>query len=219
MSIVCLWSFKWSHLIINNEKYHQRLAEHPATDDGFIHVVWWIVKNTQWKIYLHHHARLNEFMLPWGKVDKWETFEDAMKRELHEELDIIVHTCHHLSSIKYIVWWLKRCFHMFMIDDYSGISLNNESDKYDQYRAEIIDSDNKLGFAIKVDGTITDDVQDIMQSFLDVYHLYTIVPQIYDDILTQSHYVEYDQSLINPSQHYYLYLDQEKKEYYFDIVS
>lgn len=105
-----------------------------------------------------------------------------------------------------------------MIDDYSGIPLNNESDKYDQYRAEIIDSDNELGFAVKVDGTITDDVQDIMQSFLDIYHLTTIVPQIHDDILIQSHYVEYDQSLINPSQHYYLYLDQEKKEYYFDNV-
>ena len=108
---------------------------------------------------------------------------------------------------------------MFMIDDYSNIPLNNESDKYDQYRAEIIDSDNELGFAVKIDSTITDDVQDIMHSFLDMYHLYTIIPQIHDDILIQSRYAEYDQSLIDLSQHYYLYLDQEKKEYSFDSVS
>lgn len=218
MSFITLWSFKWSHLIIDIEKYQQRLAEHPATDDRFIHVVWWIVKNAEWKIYLHHHARLNEFMLPWGKVDKWEIFEDAMKRELHEELDIIVHTCHHLSSIKYIVWWLKRCFHMYMIDDYSWIPLNNEYKKYDQYRAEIIQSDNSLGFAVKVDGTITNDVQDIMQSFLDIYHLYTIVPQLHDDGLIRSEYADYDQSMIDPSKHYYLYRDQENKVYYFNDV-
>jgi hypothetical protein len=106
-----------------------------------------------------------------------------------------------------------------MIDDYSGIPLNNDSDKYDQYRAEIIDSDNDLGFAVNVEGTITDDVQDIMQSFLDIYHLYIIVPKIHDGILIESRYIDYDQNKIDQSQHYYLYLDLEKKLYYFDIIS
>lgn len=218
MKPICLWSFKWSNLIINNEKYKQRIIEHPSTDDGFIHVVWWIVKNSEWNIYLHHNAKLNEFMLPWGKVELWESFEEAIKRELHEELGIIVHQTHQLSTIKYIVWWLKRCFHMFMIDHYSNIPINNEIDKYDQYRTEIIKSNNNLWYAIKIDGTITDDIQDIMHNFLDIYHLCTILPQIHDDILIQSHYALYDQSKIDVAKHYYLYLDQEKKEYYFDNI-
>lgn len=215
MTSLCLWSFKWSHLIINTEKYQHLLDTHPATDDGFIHVVWWIVKNSEWKIYLHHHAKLNEFMIPWGKVEQGENFDQALCRELKEELDIDVLSLHQISSIKYIVSGKRRCFHIFMIDEYQWIPINNESDKFDQYRAEIIDSDNDLGFAVNVDGTIIHDVQDIMQSFLELYHIVTIIPQISDDILLLSSYREYDQTKIDLSQHYYLYLDLEKKLYYF----
>jgi 8-oxo-dGTP pyrophosphatase MutT (NUDIX family) len=200
-------------LIINTKKYQERLTQHPATEDGFIHVVWWIVKDSEWKIYLHHHARLNEFMLPWGKVEFWESFEDAIRRELYEELEIVVKKHHQLSSIKYIAWWSKRCFHTFMIDEYTWIPLNNDNDKYDQYRAEIIESDNELWYAIKIDGTIIHDIQDIMQSVIDIYHIKSIVSQIHDNILLESRYVDYGQ--INVSKHYYLYLDQAKKEYYF----
>jgi 8-oxo-dGTP pyrophosphatase MutT (NUDIX family) len=216
MNPICLWSIKWSHLIINTEKYQQRLTDHPATEDWFIHVVWWIVQDSDGKIYLHHNAKLNEFVLPWGKVERWESFEDALTRELREELSIEVKQSHHISSIKYIHWWQKRCFHMFIIDEYTWIPLNNDSHKLDQYRAEIIDSDNDLWYAIKIDGTITDDGQDIMQSFIDIYHWKTIIPQLRDNILVNSTYVDYDQDEIDPSKHYYLYLDQKKKEYYVD---
>ena len=215
MTSLCLWSFKWSHLIINTEKYQQRLTEYPSTDDGYIHVVWWIVKNNDGQIYLHHHAKLNEFRLPWGKVEFWETFEQALERELQEELCIEVKKLHHISSIKYILWWVKQCFHLFIVDEYVGTSINNKKGQYDYYRAEIIDSDNSLWYALKIDGTITDDSQDIMQSFVDIYHWYTIVPQIYDDILWVFRYRTYDQTKINLSRHYYLYVDQETKEYYF----
>lgn len=104
---------------------------------------------------------------------------------------------------------------MFIVEEYIWIPLNNENDKYDQYRAEIIESDNDLGFAVNVEGMITEDVQDIMQSFLDIYHLYSIAPQIHDDVLLVSNYREYDQMKIYISQHYYLYLDLENKLYYF----
>lgn len=218
MSSLCLWSFKWSHLIINTEKYQYLLDTHPHTDDGFIHVVWWIVKNSEGKIYLHHHTRLNEFMLPWGKVEQGESFDQALCRELKEELDIDIVSHHYLSSIKYIVSWKKRCFLIFIVDEYQWIPINNDSDKLDQYRAEIIDSDNDLGFAVSVDGTITDDREDIMQSFVDIYHVYTIVPQLSGDIWWVSTYRQYDQTKIDVSQHYYLYLDLDKKEYYFQNV-
>jgi hypothetical protein len=216
MTSICLWSFKWSHLIINTEKYHYLLDKYPSTDDGFIHVVWWIVKNSEWEIYLHHSTRLNEFRIPWGKVDIWETYEVAMMRELKEELDIVVLDQEYISSYKYIIWWIKRCFHLFLIHSYTWIPQNNDSHKYDQYRAKIIDSDNEVGFSINIDGTITDDVQDIMQSFNNLYYAYVIAPQLGSEILSLCTYRQYDESVIDLAKHYYLYLDQEKKEYYFE---
>ena len=65
---------------------------------------------------------------------------------------------------------------MFQVGEYTGTPINNEHDKFDQYRAKRIDSDNIIGFGIEIDGTITDDVQDIMHTFLDVYHLFSIAP-------------------------------------------
>lgn len=203
---------------MNPEKYQQLLQSHPATEDGFIHVVGWVVKNSEWKIYLHHAARLNEFLLPWGKVDHGESFADAMMRELHEELEITVTTLHQLSSIKYIVGGLKRCLHVFMIDEYTGTPTNTDSHKYDQYRAEILESDNEIGFAVNIDGTITDDVQDIMHSFVDLYHVYTVVPQLVDDLGLHWQYLGYDETLIDLAGHYYLYLDSDQQLYSLALV-
>lgn len=217
MSNICLWSLKWSHLIIDGLKYQSLLTQHPHTDDSYIHVVWWIVKNAEWKIYLHHDVKRNEFLLPGWKVEHGETYAQALIRELDEELDIEVNKLHHISSIKYRAGMLW-CFHMFVIDEYTGIPQNNDAHKYDHYRAEIIDSDNDLGYAVKIDGTITDDVQDIMHSFLDIYHRKTISPQWDADIACTAPYRVYDTTMIDPHQHYYLYFDDAKQEYYVDGI-
>jgi 8-oxo-dGTP pyrophosphatase MutT (NUDIX family) len=218
MTQICLWSYKWSHLMIENSKYTNLLSQYPATDDGYIHVVWGILRDEQWCIYLHHDARLNEFRVPGGKVEMWETYSEALIRELREELSIEVISSTYQYTIKRIAWWMKRCFHLFVIDSYLWIPQNNDSHKYDQYRAEIIDSDSSLGFAIKIGGTITDDVQDIMHSFVDIYNFHTNTSKILSDISRRAVYRNYNQTTIDLSRHYYLYLDQELGEYYVKDV-
>lgn len=217
MNFICLWSFKWSHLIVDPIKYNKLLKIHPSTEDWFIHVVWWIIKDSEWKIYLHHNAKLNEFMLPWGKVEEWESFEDAIKRELKEELNIDILDFHKISSVKYISW-CKWCFHTFVVDTYTWTPINNDSDKYDYYWAEILSSENKIGFSVKIDWTVTDDVQDIMHSFLDLYHLYYISSRIDINVLLESQYKKYEELQIKFSNHYYLYLDPVQKIYFFENV-
>ena len=46
-----------------------------------------------------HFAYHWEF--PGGKVDNQETFENALKREIKEELAIIIRILHHISSEKH----------------------------------------------------------------------------------------------------------------------
>lgn len=210
---ICLWSFKWSHLILNQEKYEHLLTKYPHTDDGFIHVVAWVVTDEAGRIYLHHNAKLNEFLLPWWKVERWETYEQALIRELKEELNIEILDYTHLSSVKYIAGWARRCFHMFQVKHYTGTPINNESDKFDQYWVEKRDSSNSLWFALNINGTITEDVQDIMHTFLHLYHLFSIVSLLSWDDLLQAPYLVYDESLIDISQHYYLYYNPIWKHY------
>ena len=126
-STISLGSFKWSHLLIDKDKSNKLLDLHPHTDDGFVHVVGGLLYDESGRIYLHHDARKNEFLLPGGKVELEESYEEALTRELKEELDIDILSWKYLSSVKYIWGGVRRCFHMFEIDDYSGIPINNES--------------------------------------------------------------------------------------------
>lgn len=210
---ICLGSLKWSNFVINKEKYQQCLQEYSHTEDGYIHTVWAIVYDKQDRIYLHHNAQKNEFFLPRWKVEIGETFEQAVMREMKEELNIDVKKCVYLSSIKYIIGWVYWCFHTFVVEEYEGIPINNMSDEYDQYRAKKIQSDNTLGFGIVINGTITEDEEDIMHTFLDLYHVWVIASQIDKKLFLSASYAEYDESLIDISKHYYLWFDINKKEY------
>lgn len=216
-NILCLWSIKWSHLIINQEKYNRLLATHPATKDGYIHVVGGIIRDSDGRIYLQQNAKLNEFYVPWGKVEQWETLDQALTRELKEEVDIDVVQSHYLWCFKLITHWVKRCLHFFDIVEYTGIVKNKENHKCDNYRVEILNSDNELGFAVKVDGTITDDVQDILHTFMEIHIIKNILPVIDMSILQDAIMMSYDENLIHLSQHYYLYFDLSQKSYFFEV--
>ena len=220
-STLCLWSLKWSHLLPDIEKQHILLTQHPHTDDGFIHIVGGVIYDEQWRIYLHHDAKANEFLLPWGKLEQGETFEQALKRELQEELSIDVQEDDmiFLSSVKYMWWWIRRCFHMYEITKYSWSPVNNEHKKYDQYRAQKRESNNALWFSIAIQGTITDDVEDIMHSFIDFYHLFYIRQHIDTALLQQGIFASYDASTIDSSDHYYLFFNAEEKQYFFEDSS
>jgi hypothetical protein len=109
------------------------------------------------------------------------------------------------------------CFPIFQIDRYTWIPINNDSHKYDMYRAERVSSDNDLWFAVKVDGTITEDIHDIMHTFIDIYTITTTLPHSDPEILLESTFEAYDMSSIDTSVSYYLYLDVSQKRYFFDI--
>lgn len=58
----------------------------------------------------------------------------------------------------------------FVEVEFSGEPQNMEPEKHAQLiRAEIIDSDNSLGFAVRVDETVIDDDHEIIDQFYDLY--------------------------------------------------
>ena len=50
--------------MIDEDKINKLLPCHPHTDDGFVHVVGGVVYDESGRIYLHHNAKLNEFLFP-----------------------------------------------------------------------------------------------------------------------------------------------------------
>lgn len=213
---MCLWSYKWSNLIRDKAKQDHYITQYEH-EDGNLSVVRAIVQDADGCIWQFHNAKYNEFYLPWWKVEKWETLEQALHRELAEELGIEVVSSQFLCVYNYISTGVKRRAHYFLITSYRWIPTNHDAHLMLHYRAKIIDSDNELGFAVKVNGTITDDVQDIMHSFIGLYHRRILSSCGDNNIALCTMYREYDVSQIDPSKHYYLYLDEEKGEYYFDV--
>lgn len=138
----------------------------------------------------------------------------AAVRELREELGIEVSDVTEIGCRKHIHNGIKRCFHVMEVNTYTGTPVNNDAHKYDQYRVEIIDADNILGRAVKINGTITDDDYDIRHTFVDIHNIKTHQGLMIGDGMVE----DYDDSLIDPSGLYYQYYDAGQKKYFLLLI-
>jgi len=152
--------------IYSNES--EKSQEHETTPDGYIHVVDCALKKDN-KFFMLYHKRGQKYVFPGGKIDKWHTLENTVKKELKEELGIEVTGVKNLWSFKEIMPY--GLFNLNIIDvEFTGEPQNLEPEKHTHtVRAEIIPADNKLGFAVKIENTIIDDDFEIMNQFYDLY--------------------------------------------------
>jgi isoleucyl-tRNA synthetase len=100
-----------------------------------------------------------------------------------------------------------------------------EPEKHPQMiRAEIIPSDNKLGFAVKIEETVIDDDFEIMNQFYDLYvYQHKIAQQVSDEKADVNVLAWTTTPRTLPSNmflavgkhiHYYMVFDKNAKEYY-----
>lgn len=149
---------------INKEKS----SEFESTNDWFIEVVDCVLKKDN-KFFMLYHKKGQKYVFPGWKIDKWDSVEKTVKKELKEELGISVEKINQLWSFKEIMpYWL---FNLNIIEvEYTGEPQNLEPEKHTHtVWAEIIESDNSLGFAVKIDETIIDDEYEITHQFYDLY--------------------------------------------------
>jgi 8-oxo-dGTP diphosphatase len=95
-----------------------------------LHVAVGVIKNTHGQILISlrkpslHQGSLWEF--PGGKFELGETAQQALIRELNEELAITVHTSTPLISIKHRYPELTVQLHVFLVENFSGLAKGNE---------------------------------------------------------------------------------------------
>ncbi len=138
------------------------------TSDGFVEIVDCIIKRDG-KIFMNYSVKGQKYLCPGGKVEKGDTLETTVKKEISEELGVEVKTMKALGNIKQILRGGLFNLNMFEIEIEGEPKLMEPEKLPQMVRAEIVESDNTLGFAVKIEETIIDDDMEIMNQFYDLY--------------------------------------------------
>ena len=178
---ILIYQSLWSEIIIDNPMpLSQQRKLYELTDDNFIRNVRAFVRNKEGEILMIRDIRYNRRAVPGGKVDKWETFEQALEKEIVEELWITI------VSKKYI-WWRKaymrgskwcnaRMAHYYDIS-ISGIPTNNEFDKGEEISCIKLNKDkNNHLISIEAKGEIISDTNRIYDEFPWLHTLIDVLP-------------------------------------------
>lgn len=157
-------TIKFAHKAPKSEKYE-------STEDGFVDVVAWVIKDSEWKYAMVHHAKENQWFFPGGKVNPWESLEDATKRELKEEIGVDVASQKYLWAVKIITLWKPCRVHWFEVEtnDTPSIQEPEKHNALEWIKEET--AENKLWFALNINWNIIDDENELVHDFID-FHLF-----------------------------------------------
>jgi len=138
------------------------------TPDWATDVVACVIKKDD-NYLLAYHKKWQKYIFPGGKVELWQTLEDAARQELQEELGVEIIKAKKLWSRKNTVWWKLRNIHQVEVE-IKGEPQNMEPEKCTHItRAQVVPTDNELWIGIKIENTIIDDADEIRQQFSDLY--------------------------------------------------
>ena len=157
-------------------KDQEQLNKYETTSDGFVNVVCCVIKKDN-KVLMSYHTKWQRYYLPGGKVEKWETVEQTTIREMKEELWVDVTSTNVVWEFKDIVqWWTRNL--IFVEAKITGEPKNMEPEKATHIeRVEAVESDNDLNMALKIENTIIDDSDEIINQFYDLYIYNKNIPQ------------------------------------------
>lgn len=158
------------------------VSKFSQSEDGFIDIVAWVSKNSDWKYLMIYHQKENLWLFPGGKVESWESLNTALGREIEEELGVSINNQKYIGSIKIIHTWKPYRVNYFDID-LDGEASIQEKDKHTSLQwVERIDSDNKFWFWLKFDGNVFEEENSLTKEFVDFYIFEKVFPQFSENM-------------------------------------
>ena len=146
-------------------------SKHTYSEDGFVDVVAGVIQNNQGAYAMVHHSKEHLWFFPGGKVDAGESLEEALRRELKEEVGVAVENSAYLGSIKIVHLGVPCRVHRYQVST-SDTPKIQEPEKHGALKwVSSEDSENQLGFVINIEGTLIDDEVELARDFVD-FHLF-----------------------------------------------
>lgn len=195
--------------------------KYELTSDNFIRNVRWFVRNEFWQILMIHDTRYNRWSVPWGKIDKGETFEQALEKEIAEELWVTI-----LS--KNYLWWRKaymrgsKWCNAWMAHYYDilikWVPHNNEQDKAETIEFLTLEySEDKHLQSVSTSKEKIETKEDIYNHFPGLHTLIDVLPHMPQSIEEVEEAPFHLPDHIDLEKTYQQRYDTEEKRYFLTI--
>ncbi len=146
----------------------ERKGEFEYTEDGFLRASMGIIVKDG-KILHLEDKKYGYWMFPGWKIDKWESAEVTILREIKEELWVDAVIKNKTSTIKTVYLGRLTQIEVFEIEISWEPTIQEPQEHTQMQYIWLQASENTLGFELNIQGTIIDDPQEIMTKFVDIY--------------------------------------------------
>lgn len=158
-------------------KMQELMQKHESLPDGSLKYVRGIIKNEKGEILQLFSTLHHCFTAPGGKVDKWENLEEALIREIKEEVWVETVKTTYLWAFKE---FRKNCYreqNAFEVE-ISGEVQNVETNKHEKLvRVNVEPNESELWFQLVLENNIITDEEEIRDQFPDLYYYLKGIPQ------------------------------------------
>ena len=196
------------------------------TSDGYVDYALAVVKDAQWRYLSLYNTKWEDRQFPGGKIDAWETWEQAVLREVKEELWVDAVVKKSLWTVKWITDTYPWRAHFFEVElQWEPKIIEPKKHSILTYM-ETIPSENSLWYAFRGEGVIIDDAEEVMR-FFDLYaanHLLPLISEHTETAIAPMNFIAWTTTpwtipsnlalVVNPELRYIQLFDKASKEYF-----
>jgi len=192
----------------DDEKHQKYIEKHEWSADGSLQYVTAVIRNERWDILVGFNKKHWSRQIPSWKIDKWESHQTSLEREIWEETDLKIEETNYIGTSKVILNGMPWQWHFYNTKTKWTLQAK-ELDTMEIFkRVNFVETDTRLWFWITDwKETITDPLE-----ILKSWHMFSEIfwaekfPE-YQSLMNQETPVPKD---LDKEEIYIQYRDQNK---------